>query len=182
MKTYRTIAALTSFFRKEMKYVLIIFIFLYLSSQCLAQGKPQVKAAPVTECIVNFVDDIERAAKSADKKLSKGMEVGRFTPTYGGEGTLTVKRFRVGKLDLYIFASVLYEDDLWYDEIPHDAMTLKVSITDSANENPKLWLAFSGMQIDDREDFGAANIFALVNRKDKTSLITMNCQRKDVVN
>ena len=179
MKTYRTIAGLTSFFPKtQMKYVLTIFIFLSLSSQCLAQGKPQVKADPVTECTVNFVYDIEKAAKSDDK----GMEVGRFTPTYGGEGTHTVKRFRVGKLNFYIFASVLYEDDLWYDGIPHDAMTLELSITKSAKENPRLWLAYSGMQIDDREDFGAAKISTLVKRKSRNSLITMNCQRKEVVN
>jgi hypothetical protein len=161
-----------------MKYILAILIFPYSSSQFLAQDTPQVKADPVTECVVNFVDDIEKAEKSDDAKLSEGLEVGRFIPTFGGEGTLTIKRFRVGKSNLYVFASVLYEDDLWYDDIPHDAMTLKLSITNSSKEEPKFWLAFSGMQIDYREDFGAANIFAFVNRKGKNSLISMNCQRK----
>lgn len=165
-----------------MKYFLTILILLYSSLQCVAQDAPQVKADPVTECIVYFIDDTEKAAKSDDDELSEGMEVGRFLPTPGGEGTLTVRRFRVGKSNLYIFASVFYEDDLFYDDILHDAMTLALSITTSTNKNadknPKLRLAFTGMQIDDREDFGAANLYALVKRKGKDSAISMNCQRK----
>ena len=163
-----------------MKYFLIVFALIYAGSQCLAQNISQEKPDPVTGCVVYFVDDVEKAEELDDDELLQGVEVGRFLPTYGGEGTLTVKRFRVGKSNLYIFASVLYEDDLWYDNIPHDAMTLKISITKSASENPKpkSWLAFSTMQIDDREDFGAANLSAIINQRGKISAINMECQRK----
>ena len=165
-----------------MKYFLTILIFLCSSFQCAAQDTAQVETEPATECVIHFVDDINKAAKSDDDEFSEGIEVGRFFPTPGGEGTLTVKRFRVGRLNLYIFASVFYEDDLFYDDTLHDAMTVNISITNSANKNPnknsKLWLAFAGMQIDDREDFGASNLYVLVKRKGKDSAIHMNCQRK----
>lgn len=164
-----------------MKYFLIVFALIYAGSQCLAQDISQEKPDPVTECIVYFVNDAVKAEELDDDELLQGVEVGRFLPTFGGEGTLTVKRFRVGKSNLYIFASVLYEDDLFFDDTLHDAMTLKISITNSASENPKpkSWLAFSTMQIEYREDFGAANLSAIINRRGKISAINMECQRKN---
>lgn len=163
-----------------MKYLLIVLVLFCFNFQFFAQIVLQKQSDPVTECVVYFIDDVEKAEKLDDDKLLEGVEVGRFLPTFGGEGTLTVKRFRVGKSNLYIFASVFYEDDLFYDDILHDAMTLQISITNSASENPKpkSWLAFSGMQTDYRDDFGAANVSAIINRKGKISGINMHCQRK----
>ena len=165
-----------------MKCLLIVLALIYGSLQCLAQDVAQVKADPVTECVVYFVDDVIKAEELDDDDLLQGVEVGRFLPTLGGEGTLTLKRFRVGKSNLYIFASVAYEDDLEYNDMFHNAMTLKISITKSAIENPKpkSWLAFSTMQIEHKEEFGAANLSAFVNQRGRISAAHMECQIKRV--
>jgi hypothetical protein len=137
-----------------------------------------VQAKPVTECIVYFVDDVKKALKSDDDRLQEGVEIGRFSPFFGGEGSFTRKRFRVSKLNLYVFAAVSYDDDLMVGDFLEEAMTLGLSITRSSSENPTSWIASSEMQVEYREDFNAANLDVLANRGVKNSAIRMRCQKK----
>lgn len=161
-----------------MKYLLTILSFFYLVPHCLAQDTPQIKGDPVTECIVFFVDDVKKAVKSDDDKLSEGLEIGRFSPRFGGEGTFTSKRFRVDKLNLFVFAGVNYEDDLLVNGSLTDAMTMSLGTTGSASKTPKSWITSSDMQIEYREDFNAANLDVTVNRGIKYSAVRFRCESK----
>lgn len=67
----------------------------------------------------------------------KKQELAEICQLRAVKDTFTVKRFRVGKSNLFIVAGLLYEDDLFYEDLLRDAMTLKVSITNSSKEKPK---------------------------------------------
>lgn len=162
-----------------MKYFLTILVFFCVASHCLAQDAPQVQGNSVTECIVYFVDNIKKAEKSDDDKIRDGIEIGRFLPHLGGEGTLTLKRFRVGKLKLFVFASVFYEDDLSVGDSLTDAMTMSLGITRSSSKIPKSYIATSDMQIEYRKDFNAANLDVSVNQGAKYSSVRLRCERNN---
>lgn len=162
--------------------VCIVFLFsLILVLDCQAQEKKQEDSNLEDECIVYFIDNMNKHRPSDDDDKQYGTEVGRFFAG-GGEGSLHLRRFRLKKQKLFIFASAFYEDDLWYGGIPHDAVTLKLSITKSGNKDTKDWLAFSGTQFEYRADFGAAHTYLLFRLNKKTSFITMKCQRRKMEN
>jgi hypothetical protein len=159
-----------------MKSFFIFLVILNATFNCKAQDDLPIRETQ-DKCIVFLVDDVVKADKLDDDNLLQGKEIGRFFAS-GGEGTLIEKRFRLGKSRLFVFASAFYEDDLFYDNIPHDAITFRLAVTRSAKENIKFTIALSLTQIEEKDDYGAVITSVLVNQKGKQSAVRMECQRK----
>jgi len=167
--------------------VAAVLLILAISFSCLAQDKVKEKEEKKDrreKCTVYFVEDSKQFEKDAedaidDDKFLKKYELGSFFAT-GGEGSLIIEEFPQTKTKLFVIASVFYEDDLFYDDILHDAITLKISVSKSKSVTGP-FLSFGAAQAEYTRYFGAAKVTTLFEYKGRTNAAWMECKNLNPV-
>lgn len=165
-----------------MKYILTLLFISCFTSFCFGQDvrvtPEREDAFPNIECTVHWVEDAKKVAKSDDDKISEGVEVGKFSPLPPIEGSNTVKRFRLGRSNLFAFAYIHYDDDMSIGDDLLEAMLMSIGVTASRSREPRSWIAESTMQVEYKRDFRAANVALTISRGLKSSQVLLNCGTK----
>jgi hypothetical protein len=150
-----------------------VFLIFFLCASIVCQEQTKVS----DECVVSVVTYPNAASLNSEEYEGKAKEIGKFETTVY-EGELTEKRFRIPGSKLFVSATVLYDDNIYFDNQLHDAMNITLAVSQSRKFSLSSSISVATTQIQYDKYFNQVSIVVLARTGNKWFDVSMKCSKK----